>query len=103
MTNETMDVGVEALRTIFGNLRIDQEWALTYDRAFVWWPHTLKQTVWVSEPFDSDGYTIYRLTAATDLVQVPDLEPREVDRRLGLFATGGGALVYNPAERMVQL
>jgi hypothetical protein len=100
--DDASDVGLDVLWQVFSNLRIDREWAVRFDRGFGWWPHTLRQNIWVTRAYDSEGFAIHRLCAETEIVTLPDLDLNEVTRRLGRFVTGGGATVHDPVKRVVR-
>src|SRR6266849_192502 len=52
--------------TITG-MAIDARWSVRDSRSFTWWGHTLAQRVWAEKPVQSDGCTLVRVHAETNL------------------------------------
>lgn len=74
-----MDPGQRVLDYTFKQMQTDAEWSTREERRFVWWGHTLAQRVWADDKFLDDGFEIYRVFVATDLVT--DFRPTEENLR----------------------
>lgn len=101
----TNDIGFNSVKGIHDALKVDDEWSSWDGRCFEWWGHNIRQRVWSTPGYDDDGIVIYRIYAVSDFVRNVKKTPREVDALLSPFnaLAVGSAMVYDPAQRKVQL
>jgi len=67
--NDTSDIGLEAVRKVYQQYRVDAQWSVEEERGFSWWAHHYRQRIWAEPGFDDAGITIYRLCARTDFLR----------------------------------
>ena len=46
----------------------DEKWSIRNERSFTWWAKDFPQTISVSEPLESRGFLVCRLTARTPIL-----------------------------------
>ncbi len=69
MNNLTRDLGQAFIACIAEKMMIDEEWSLRAPCRVTWWPHRLRQTIWVDPPFIDEGMTVWRAHCQTDLIR----------------------------------
>jgi hypothetical protein len=68
-TSGSPDLGRLFLDKILEKMMIDEEWSVREPHRIEWWPHELRQSIWVDAPFDDEGMTIWRVHCRTDLIR----------------------------------
>lgn len=70
-----VDVGPEMINTAFETNMIDDEWSIRSEREFTWWGYEQAQRVWADPPIRTEGVTVTKVHARTDVLRdVPDTE-----------------------------
>jgi hypothetical protein len=67
--SDSPDLGRLFLDKIWEKMMIDEEWSVREPHRIEWWPHELRQSIWVDAPFDDEGITIWRVHCRTDLIR----------------------------------
>lgn len=107
MTQDAFGVGLGAVavRFLFQVMSIDAEWSWGHEaRGFHWIGRRLQQTIRASEPFESRGLTVVRLTATTAVADDVEstAELATVLDALNRFELGS-RWIYDAAARQVLL
>src|SRR5262245_48299988 len=63
------DVGLRAVGIIYERLYVDDEWSISNDRGFIWWPHEYPQYVSVTVPRMSRGHLVAKVSAVTPVLE----------------------------------
>lgn len=63
------EAGINIIRRIYQICQVDDEWSVWDKRGYAWWGHRLAQRLWVDDPIEDDGFTLYPLHARTDLLR----------------------------------
>ncbi len=97
-----MDAGGALVEHLFGEMQVDERWAVRRPRGFSWWAGELAQHVWADAPIDDYGHQLSRVHVQTDVLS--DLAPG--DRALSIlgattgFSTMSGPLVGEGGLRL---
>src|SRR5262245_37874284 len=93
----TEEAGLRVVRRVRELFQVDPEWSAEMDRGFRWWAHRLCQRIWSTGPVEVDGLTLYRVHAATDVVQRVSLPRHRLAQDLSMlnFVADSSALVDN--------
>jgi hypothetical protein len=70
------DIGLTVLDDVYAQIVTDDKWSIRDDRSFTWWAKDFPQTITVSEPQESRGFRVCRLTA-----HIPILDGVTTDQR----------------------
>lgn len=99
------DLGLQFVDDMFSLLQIDDDWSVKEERGFSWWPHTLRQRVWVTRGRDDDGIVLHRAFVVTDAVRNCRSAQTVVDEALSPLGSlaSGSAAIFEAKEGTVRL
>lgn len=102
---EGNDVGVRVVRSIYRDLYIDDEWALTGERGLVWIGRRLPQEIFATPVVRDQGYEISQIHCITHAIENVRVSDETVARALTLLNQGavGSAYVFDATARTVRL
>jgi hypothetical protein len=65
------DHGIQLVRKIFKDMKIDKEWSVETDRGFKWWCHQYAQKIWADPPIQDNGFLVSKVNAETEILKYP--------------------------------
>lgn len=96
------DVGTQILEAVYGQLKVEDEWAFRRQRGFTWWGYRLAQHIDVSLPVHDRGLDSCSLHVRTDVVRDVDANTNPVALLVGLNRQETlNALVWDPSEGLL--
>jgi hypothetical protein len=96
------DAGVQIVKDIFANMKIDKKWSIASDRTFTWWGHRFAQKVWADLPIESSGTILTKVHAETDFLKIQK-PSADLDAFLALVAkmtSLNGYIVFKKEKRI---
>jgi hypothetical protein len=94
--------GVQIVKDIFANMKIDKKWSIASDRTFTWWGHRFAQRVWADAPIKSSGTVLTKIHAETDFLKF-QRPSADLDAFLALvakMASLNGYIVFKKEKRI---
>lgn len=94
--------GVQIVKDIFANMKIDKKWSIASDRAFTWWGHRFAQTVWADQSIESAGTVLTKVHAETDFLkfQNPSTDLDAFLAMVAKIASLNGYIVFKKEKRI---
>ena len=94
--------GVQIVKDIFANMKIDKKWSIASDRTFTWWGHRFAQKVWADAPIKSSGTILTKVHAETDFLkfQNPSADIDDFLAIVAKMASLNGYIVFKKEKRI---
>ena len=91
------DAGIQIVKEICTDMKIEKEWRINSERGFEWWGHQFKQKIWAEPPMEKTLTTITRVHVETDFLKYPK-RSESTDNRLAeiLRLSSLSGLIHDP-------
>lgn len=101
---DSSDVGLGVLKSIYDRLIIDDDWAVRAERGFTWWSSRLAQNVFVDKPEYVTDRDVQRVHIWTDVVTDIDLGTHPAAQlSVANMTSTMSAFAWNSTENTIRL
>jgi hypothetical protein len=93
------DAGLQMVKEICTNMKIDKEWLINSESGFEWWGNHFKQKIWADPPMDVNSTSITRVHVETDFLEYPK-RSESTDTQLAtiLRLSSLSGIIHDPKE-----
>ena len=93
------DAGIQIVKEICTDMKIEKEWRINSERGFEWWGHQFKQKIWAEPPMEKTSTTITRVHVETDFLKYPK-RSESTDNQLAtiLRLSSLSGLIHDPKK-----